>query len=155
MTDIRLRPPHPDEAPALSRLMHRSKAHWGYDEDFMKICEATLFIAPEKIGRDFILVAVDVDTDDTPLGVGSVTVKGAQSKLDKLFIAPEAMGLGVGRLLFDAMADEARRKGAKSLHILSDPGAASFYERMGAVKTGDAPSNAIPGRTLPVLDFAL
>ena len=133
--------------------MLRSKAHWGYDADFMAQCVEPLTLAPEKIGRDFILVAVG--EDDTPLGIASVRAKGTQSKLDKLFIAPDAMGLGVGRLLFDAMAAEARRLGAKNMHILSDPGAAPFYERMGAVRTGEAPSDAIPGRFLPVLDFTL
>jgi hypothetical protein len=41
------------------------------------------------------------------------------------------------------------------LAILSDPNAAPFYERMGAVPAGDAPSDAIPGRRLPLLHLDL
>ncbi len=47
----------------------------------------------------------------------------------------------------------ARAEGAAVLTILADVNAAPFYARMGAVRTGDAPSDAIPGRLLPT--FAL
>ena len=51
--------------------------------------------------------------------------------------------------------DEARRRGAKRLTILADPYAAAFYERHGARPVGEAPSDAIPGRLLPLYEVAL
>jgi hypothetical protein len=47
--------------------------------------------------------------------------------------------------------DEARRLGAHLLIIESDPGAAQFYEAMGAQRAGTAPSGSISGRELPRL----
>ena len=39
--------------------------------------------------------------------------------------------------------------------ILADPNAAAFYQRMGARFLQDAPSDAIPGRTLPLYELDL
>ena len=61
------------------------------------------------------------------------------------------MGLGVGRLLFEKIVDWIRIAGGRTMEILADPDAVPFYERMGAKRIGDAPSDAVPGRTLPLL----
>jgi hypothetical protein len=41
------------------------------------------------------------------------------------------------------------------LLILSDPFAEAFYARLGAVRIGEGPSDAIPGRLLPLLEYAI
>ena len=50
---------------------------------------------------------------------------------------------------------EARRRGAGRLTILADPYAAGFYERNGARLIGQAPSDAIPGRSVPLYEVKL
>ena len=50
---------------------------------------------------------------------------------------------------------EARRRGAERLTILADPNATGFYERDGAVRIGEAPSDAMPGRLLPLYEVRL
>ena len=47
------------------------------------------------------------------------------------------------------------RRGAGRLTILADPNAAAFYERAGAVRIGEAPSDAVPGRLLPLYEVRL
>jgi hypothetical protein len=54
--------------------------------------------------------------------------------------------IGVGRALLPRAIAAARRRGARFLTILADPNARDLYEANGAVKIGDAPSDAIPGR---------
>jgi GNAT superfamily N-acetyltransferase len=71
--------------------------------------------------------------------------------LNKLFIEPRHIRSGVGRALLAHAIAEARRRGAGRLTILADPNAAAFYERAGAVRIGEAPSDAVPGRLLPLL----
>lgn len=61
---------------------------------------------------------------------------GADQELDLFFTANAAQGLGVGRRLFDHMADRARALGASQLLISSNPRAADFYQRMGARLVG-------------------
>ena len=46
-------------------------------------------------------------------------------------------------------------QGARRMTILADPNAVSFYERMGARFVRNAPSDAIPGRLLPLYEYDL
>ncbi len=146
-----IRPARPEEADALSRLCVRSKVHWGYDAAFMALAAPAVRVRPEWIERGDALVA-----GDAPLAVSAIAPsEGDEWDLAFFFVDPPAMGTGVGRVLFGATADLARRRGARSLFILSDPGAAAFYERIGAARLGEAPSDAIPGRVLPTLRYTL
>ena len=61
----------------------------------------------------------------------------------------------MGRSLIAHAIAEARRRGAKRLTILSDPYAAGFYERNSARLIGHAPSDAIPGRSVPLYEVKL
>jgi GNAT superfamily N-acetyltransferase len=75
--------------------------------------------------------------------------------LDKLFVEPQRIRTGVGRALIAHAIDEARRRGARRLTILSDPHAAGLYENNGARLIGEAPSDAIPGRSVPFYEIEL
>jgi GNAT superfamily N-acetyltransferase len=72
-----------------------------------------------------------------------------------LFVTPNAMTMGLGRALFAAAATRAREQGGIRLTILSDPNAAAFYRHIGAYDLGNAPSDSIPGRVLPLLAYRL
>ena len=83
--------------------------------------------------------------------VGMIKVDLSGQALDKLFVCPDHMGKGFGAALLDWAKSEARFHGIESLSIESDPGAAPFYQRHGAYRIGEAPSEVIPGRMLPLL----
>ena len=63
------------------------------------------------------------------------------------------MGRGVGRALFKAAVGAGTPSRRATLTILADPNAAPFYERMGARFLRNAPSDAIPGRSLPLYEY--
>ena len=73
--------------------------------------------------------------------------------LSKLFVMPGRFRSSIGRALLAHVVAIARRRGAQYLTILADPNAAGFYEANGAVSFGDAPSDAIPGRRLPLYEM--
>lgn len=149
---MHLRAPSPDETELLTELCLRSKAVWGYDADFMQACRAELTIRPADLAQSTFRMAL---VDDAIVGVAQIAVTGDDAELAKLFVAPGAIGTGVGKTLFAWAADEARRRGAKRLWIEADPDAAAFYRRMGATDAGSVPSGSIPGRFLPRLRFDL
>ena len=60
-------------------------------------------------------------------------------ELDLFFTANDSQGTGLGRRLFYHMADRARALGAGRVVISSNPEAADFYRRMGAVDIGVSP----------------
>ena len=62
---VAIRPATAAEAPALSELCRRSKAHWGYDDDFMAACVEELTVRPERYGANEVWVA----DDGAPVGL--------------------------------------------------------------------------------------
>jgi N-acetylglutamate synthase-like GNAT family acetyltransferase len=155
MARVRIRPARIDEAALLTRLCVLSKKFWGYDRIFMARSRPALTVEPGQIAAGDVWVAED--GEGAILGVGALSVHEAPDALevDKLFVAPERIRSGVGRVLMARLSEEARTRGARRLMILSDPNAAAFYERMGARCVGAAPSDAIPGRTLPLYELVL
>ena len=150
--DVILRAPHEVELPALAELCFRSKAVWGYDAAFMEACRPVLQVDPELARRGLARVAV---ADTALVGVAQVSLDGDEAELDLMFIDPKHQGLGAGRRLFRWAVDAARSRRVRRLVILSDPCARPFYEKMGASYVRMAPSDAIPGRELPLLQLAL
>jgi GNAT superfamily N-acetyltransferase len=142
-----------EEASSLTALCVRSKAHWGYDAAFMKLSAVALTVNEDDIAAGRVLVAVD--DAGRMIGMACVLSEGETSDLDSLFVDPPAIGSGAGRALFEAAIILARRQGARRMTILADPNAAAFYERMGARYLRHAPSDAIPGRTLPFYEYDL
>ena len=149
---MKLRRPEPHELPLLSALCLRSKAVWGYDHAFLDACRVELTIRTEELESTALHVA---EHDGTLVGVAQIAVRGETADLQKLFVEPRAIGLGVGTALFAWAAWMAKDLGAQRMSIDADPGAVGFYKRMGAVEHGSAPSGSIPGRMLPRLQVEL
>jgi GNAT superfamily N-acetyltransferase len=150
---MRIRVAQTGEAAELTALCVRSKAHWGYDAAFMRMSAVTLQVSEADIAAGRVLVAVD--DRDSPIAVAGIVLDGETADLDVMFVDPPAIGHGAGRALFHAAARLAIRLGAKRMTILADPNAAPFYERVGARFLRSAPSDAIPGRSLPLYEYDL
>ena len=149
---LALRPARPEEASSLTELCLRSKAVWGYDAAFMAACRKELALTPDKIASSRVQVA---EIDGRIVGMAEVKSDGEVAQLEKLFVEPDRLRAGAGRLLFDWAAATARAAGATVLQIEADPDAAPFYRRMGAVDDGVVPSGSIPGRIIPKLNLPL
>jgi GNAT superfamily N-acetyltransferase len=149
---LTLRGAHPDEAAALTELCLRSKAVWGYDAAFMTACRDELTLTPETFGSSLLQVAV---RDGRVIGMVQVGIAGEVAQLDRLFVEPDQLRSGAGRILLDWAKAAARQVGAVVMIIEADPGAAGFYRREGAVDAGTVASGSIPGRCIPKLSLAL
>jgi GNAT superfamily N-acetyltransferase len=152
MALLRLRPATPGEEDLLGELCLRSKAVWGYDAAFLAACRAELRPDAEAVASGRVQVA---QLDARIAGCGEISVANQEAHLEKLFVEPGLIGSGVGAQLMDWAAGEAARLGAREMVIEADPGAVSFYLRLGAREAGTAPSGSIPGRMLPRLVLEL
>ena len=150
---LRLRNARMEECEALSALCLRSKAHWGYDATFVEACAPYLRIEAHcvEVGHAFVAL----DHADQIVGVCQIDPGNASGNLDLLFIDPDQIGTGAGRILFQDAAQRLREAGETVMTILSDPDARGFYERMGAIFLEDRPSDVFKGRTLPWLEMKL
>ncbi|MEX0368652.1 MAG: GNAT family N-acetyltransferase [Ruegeria sp.] len=146
------RPALPTEAAALRDLALRSKAHWGYDASFMAACVSPFTFEPDDFDRMEIAV---IDGPTGPAAFAALEYEGTTAHLDKAFVDPSAMGQGLGRRLMTWAAERARAAGATHILIESDPFAEAFYAAMGARTIGSVPSEAIPGRRLPLMRLDL
>lgn len=145
-----------DELPALSQLCFRSKAGWGYDDDFMERCREELSFSKDDllpgVSSGGVIVA---DSEQGILGVSHLLIDGDMARLEKLFVAPQSMYQGIGSALFLDALSMATLAGATALQLESDPYAEGFYLRMGALKIGDVPSATEEGRVLPLMRIEL
>ena len=142
----------PLEARVLSALALRSKAYWGYDAAFMQACIASLTITPEQIeSSPFFLL----ESGDQVVGFYGLRSLGEEADLAYLFVEPASIGQGLGTRLWCHAVETAKALAFRRLLIESDPHAEPFYRAMGAQRIGEAPSDAIPGRMLPLLAYSL
>ena len=151
-TRTHIRPASAGEARLLSDLALRSKAHWGYDAEFLEACRAELTISEDYIRRAPVFV---LEEDGRVAGFYGLREQGTELELLYLFIEPTAIGSGHGRKLWDHAVETAARLGFQKISIESDPYAEAFYLAMGARRVGEVSSSAQAGRTLPLLEFPL
>jgi GNAT superfamily N-acetyltransferase len=154
MTEPKIRMVFLSEAKQLHALAVQSKAHWGYDAAFMVLAAPALEVSEDRILSGLARVA---EVDGKPAGVAALAPPedAGIAELEHLFVDPAAMGHSVDAALLSEMFSLARSKGALAIRVLSDPQARGFYERYGFCWIHDAPSDAIPGRVLPVLQRSL
>jgi N-acetylglutamate synthase-like GNAT family acetyltransferase len=66
--------------------------------------------------------------------------EGGDAELDALFVEPEMWRRGIGRALVDHCCAAAKAVGAKSLHVIGNPHAETFYGSCGFTTLGTQPT---------------
>jgi GNAT superfamily N-acetyltransferase len=147
-----IRPARLPEADLLSRLALRSKGHWGYPAEFLEACREQL-----TLSVDFIATSPVFVLEENGVVVGFYGLRRAKDAVELLylFIEPEAINRGYGRLLWEHAVRTATALGHRKISIESDPQAEAFYLAMGARRVGIVASTVQAGRMLPVLEFPL
>jgi GNAT superfamily N-acetyltransferase len=149
---LTIRRAHSAEANTLNDIFYQSKAYWGYDETFMEWVRKTYCITAERITNSHVYVLET--TSGQIVGYYDLLVTDHNLHLEDLFILPEVIGKGCGRLLFEHAVALARELGYAEFTLESDPNAESFYLKMGAQRVGLLEST-IPGRFLPQMVYRL
>ena len=143
------------DAEAISSLAIRSKAHWGYSEEFIIACHDELTYTDSQIESANFEFYV-CETDGWIAGFYALELLGDDdAELEALFVEPEFIGCGYGRTLMEHAKSRAAVLGIKRLTIQGDPNAESFYQAAGGVLDGQRESGSIPGRFLPIFRINL
>lgn len=151
VTQPTLRPAIPGELPALQALLLRSKASWGYDPSFLEALRDELVLRLDYLERTEVWV---YDAEGVQ-GFYGLRYDHGTAELVDLFVAPEAMGHGYGRALFEHAVERARAQGCRTMQWESDPHAEPFYVHMGAHRIGIRDSQLMAGRQLPLMALKL
>jgi GNAT superfamily N-acetyltransferase len=142
-----IRRAEPGDGDRLREVAFAAKAHWGYDHDLVRDWADALSLP----GDEERWVAEDGEKI-----VGWASLERSEdgvAVLDDLWVAPAAMGRGIGSALFAQVASAARARGARSLEWGADPNAVPFYEHVGGRYLRDHVSEW--GRTLPWMGLEL
>lgn len=148
---IRMRRARRGDCRDLTRIARAAKRFWGYPEKLLRLWDPDLRITPGFAARHGVYCAVG---DGGVVGFYALSGRGPGRELKHMWVDPERIGSGIGRLMFAHSLGRLRRMGVTKLTIVSDPHAEGFYRKLGARRVGKVRSKPA-GRTLPVLAFTL
>jgi N-acetylglutamate synthase-like GNAT family acetyltransferase len=131
MTEPRLRPAASGDYERVRELTLESKAHWGYDRDFVRSWAEGL-----TFERDRERWVAEVE-GEIVAWAALVPPSDGVAVLDDLWVDPPSMGRGLGSRLFRLVADRARELGAERLEWGAEPNSVGFYEKVGGRKLRD------------------
>ncbi len=133
-SEVDVRRATPEDAETLTRVALAAKRHWGYPERWIRQWTGGLTITPEFVRNNEVHAAVE---DQMAIGFYALVGEGHRTELEHLWISPEYIGRGMGRLLFEHALARAAALGAESVELEADPNAEGFYRRMGAERVGE------------------
>ncbi|CTQ52999.1 putative acyltransferase [Roseibium album] len=150
---LKLRLATPSDSSALTGILHRAKASWGYSDDKMAAFRKHWQISEELIRSQHMTVA---EVDGVPVAFSGLVVQDEDTLLiDYLFVAPEAQKQGVGDLLLTRAEDYGRQNNLKRICLESDTYAGPFYEKRGFKVVATRPSEMSPGNNIPLMERIL
>lgn len=118
----------------------------------MEACRTPLTVDPSAITEFHFYVLDEGGRITAFYGLNGQPPRG---EIEFLFVEPESVRSGRGRRLASHFLELARSLGFSEIEVSADPYAEGFYVAMGAVRIGDAPSDAMPNRLIPRLRFSL
>jgi ribosomal protein S18 acetylase RimI-like enzyme len=143
---IQIQPADVSDHIELTQIARASKGYWGYPENWLSTWSEQLLITPLMIEKNQVFKAVG---QEATAGFYVLIGTAAKMALDHLWVKPEFIGQGIGRLLFQHAMHQAAALGARQVEIESDPNALGFYLKMGAKQVGTRIT--IMDRELPLL----
>jgi GNAT superfamily N-acetyltransferase len=150
----------PSQATQLTKIAYAAKAFWNYPEPWLafwrkrgdmtitalSIAANPTFVAAKGhklIGFYTLILQQDMGQKNTAI-------------LENLFIKPDSIGQGIGKLLFQHAQEQAKQLGVRKLTLESDPNAREFYEHMGMKQIGEKKSMLFETeRVLPIMELEL
>ncbi|MEV0747573.1 MULTISPECIES: GNAT family N-acetyltransferase [unclassified Streptomyces] len=127
--DVGIRRAGARDTKRLTRLVRTSRAYGG---------PYAPMVAGYRVGHDYVethrVFAAVGETTGRLLGFYSLILDPPE--LDLMFVADDAQGAGIGRLLIGHMREEAHAAGLTEVRIVSHPPAEGFYASVGAQRTG-------------------
>lgn len=151
--NLKIRKAQVSESELLSNLASRSKAYWGYSQEFIFVCCQELTYSQQDIQNNHFYVA---EINHKVIGFFALEIlSDREIELVALFIDPPYINQGYGRKLIDKAKLVASELGSKVMVIQGDPNAKNFYLKVGGELIGEQESESLPSRYLPVFKIDL
>ncbi len=132
----------------LSGIAKKSKAFWGYSRELMEFWDDDLTISEDYILKNEVFHLVSEDYIE---GFYSYFKEDKNTvRLDYMFINPDSIGKGFGKLLMEDFLDKMKNSETGKIILDADPNAEKFYEKFGFERVELKPTK-ITNRFLPVM----
>lgn len=142
----------------INSLMHASKAYWGYDQAFMDKFMQLFQLKSDYIEKNTVKLFCEFDQNQCKKLIGFYSFNLSEEnnhELDNFFIAPDHIGKGLGKKMWDLLIEDLKLCRVKKFILWSDPGAEAFYKKMGCVKIGVKKSPMMPNRYPVVFEYSI
>jgi len=136
----------------LTEITKKSKAYWGYSNEQIEIWSEFLTVTKEYIETKSVYNLI---IEDQIIGYYSFFHESENTiKLDNLFVLPDFIGKGFGKILMNDFLDQIKNSDAQKVILNSEPNAEDFYIKFGFVKVGQV-ETSIKNRYLPIMELKI
>jgi len=136
----------------LTDITKKSKAYWGYSDEQMRKWSDLLTITEEYIQNNEVYKLII--NQSIVAYYSYFEIEKNSVRLDNLFVSPENIGKGYGKLLMNDFILKIKKSEAQRILLDADPNAQKFYESFGFVKIGEI-ETSIKDRFLPIMELKL
>ncbi|MBF4464485.1 GNAT family N-acetyltransferase [Flavobacterium sp. LC2016-12] len=134
----------------LTDITKKSKAYWGYSDEQIEKWSQFLTVTPVYIDANGVYKLI---IEKKLAGYYSFLYEDEKTvKLDNLFILPEYIGKGFGKILMRHFLLEVEKTSVNKIILDSEPNAELFYTKLGFVKTGQI-ETSIKDRFMPIMEL--
>ena len=141
-----------EDSEVLTEITKKSKAYWGYSDEQMEKWSELLTITKNYIETNNVYKLLN---DGLTVGYYSyIYLNKKEVKLDNLFVLPNYIGTGLGKLLMNNFLDRIKNTEIEKIILDSEPNAEKFYGYFGFKKVGQI-ETSIKGRYLPIMELRI
>lgn len=141
-----------EDSEVLTEITKKSKAYWGYSDEQIENWSELLTITKNYIKTNHVYKLLD---NDLPVAYYSyIYLNQKEVKLDNLFVLPNYIGTGLGKLLMNNFLDRIKDTEVEKIILDSEPNAEKFYEYFGFKKVGQI-KTSIKDRYLPIMELKI
>jgi ribosomal protein S18 acetylase RimI-like enzyme len=136
----------------LTNITKLSKAYWNYSEEILKGWGDQLTISKDYIEKNEVFKLIQ---NDQVIGYYSyLSFVDKTIKLDNLFVLPEYIGKGFGKILMNHFLENITQLEINKITLDAEPNAENFYKSFGFETVGQLESS-IKDRYLPIMELQI
>lgn len=142
----------PEDHEILTQITKKSKAYWGYSNEQIETWSPFLTVTEEYIQTNSVF---NLMVDNKIVGYYSFFHESGNTiKLDNLFVLPEYIGKGCGKVLMNDFLNRLKDIHAQKVVLNSEPNAEKFYSKLGFIKIGQI-ETSIKDRYMPIMELKI
>ncbi|MFA6152376.1 MAG: GNAT family N-acetyltransferase [Chitinophagaceae bacterium] len=152
MKNVEIKKANIEDSAVLTSITKRSKAYWGYSDAQIENWSEALTITKSYIEANDVYKLSDGGLIIAYYSF--ITLEANEVKMDNLFVLPDYIGRGYGKLLMLDFLNRIKKTATKKIILDSEPNAERFYENFGFIKVGQI-ETTIKERYMPIMELKI